>query len=202
MLDLSNELQYHLRDVFLLNDQSGAWRCGSLVDKLVAGRGKAAPVLLSSHHLVTLTGAVMDVLTLLAGGWCRYRLIDVQAPGEGSGHHRVPAQGRDEGLGPNGGQDGDRRCYLLRQQTVPPQHPDPRADQETHRGAEPARCAFWTEQDGDQAALHLWVQLISSELPACVSCFLLTADPWFCSDCQWTVWILVWSSTGPHCLLC
>lgn len=118
----------------------------------------------------------MDVMTLLAGGWSRYPLIDVQAPGEGSRHHRVPAQGRDEGLGPNGGQDGDGRCYLLRQQTVPPQHPDPRADQETHGGTESARCAFRAEQDCDQTALHLWVELISAEPPACLP-ELLIADP-------------------------
>lgn len=144
-------------------------------------------------------------MTLLAGGWSRYRRIDVQAPGEGGGHHRVPAQGRDEGLGPHGGQDGDSRCYLLRQQTVPPQHPDPRVDQETHRGTESARCAFRTEQDRDQTALHLWVQLIWTAVactPAWPSCFLLIIALRFCSGCRWTVWISGWSSTGQRCLLC
>lgn len=89
----------------------------------------------------------------------------MQAPGEGSRHHRVATQGRDEGLGLNGGQDGDSRRYLLRQQTVPPQHPDPRVDQEAHGGAESARRAVRAEPDRDQTALHLWVELSVLTLP-------------------------------------
>lgn len=111
----------------------------------------AARALITYHQLVTVIEAVMDV-------------IDAQAPGKGSRHHRVPAQGRDEGLGPNGGQDGDGRRHLLRQQTVPPQHPDPRVDKEAHGGAESARRAVRTQPDRDQTALHLRVEPVCSEM--------------------------------------
>lgn len=81
-----------------------------------------------------------------------------QAAGESGRHHRVAAQGRHQGLGPDGRQDGDGGGHLLRQQTLPPQHADPGADQKAHGGAEPARCAVRAQQDRHQAALHIGVR--------------------------------------------
>lgn len=53
-----------------------------------------------------------------------------------------------------------------------------------------------------QRSISGYNRSLASCTPAWVSCFLLITDPWFCSGCQWTVWISVWSSTGPRCLLC